>query len=86
MNQVKEYARLREQLEWVKTRIRKVRLIMNLEIRDINPEVMQSFRKKLLTELENHEAQLEEELNDLVDDVSLDEEALSEALIGIPGG
>lgn len=82
MSQYKEYARLCEQLDWVKTRIKKVRCIIDIPKQHLETDAIRSFRKKMLYELTQRQLRLEKELNELVDDVSLEDSNIYEFIYG----
>ena len=83
MNQAQEYARLNSQLEWVKTRIKKVQCIIDIPNQlHIKSDEIKVLREKMLDTLTTRRDQLERQINDLVDDVSLEDSNICEFIYG----
>lgn len=72
MNLTEEYTRITGRLEWVKSRIAKVRAIMNWPDQHLESDSIKAYREKVLRELTLYQQQLEFELEDLIDDIRLE--------------
>lgn len=82
MSKVNEYDRLCKQLDWVKTRIKKVKYIMDIPEQHLESMTIRAFRERMLVELTQRQLQLEKELDELVDDISLEDSNIYEFICG----